>query len=97
MEKPPKWAIERARELAAAEPNGTNFLNAHARYIAQHEEKPVDPNLLAAREICAAVAEDLNAKNTAVCYREGYSDKTDRIQLALAELRKAEARGRGEA
>ena len=44
----PQWAIERVHELSA---NG--ITDAFARYIASKEEPPVDPLMVAAREIVA--------------------------------------------
>lgn len=55
----PKWAVERAEELAAAEAEGgttwTPLADAFARYIAAHEEPPVDPLLVEARQIAAEI------------------------------------------
>ena len=52
----PQWAIRRAEELC-----GCNFYGdaggvagAFARYIAAHEQPPVDPDVIAVREIVAA-------------------------------------------
>ena len=59
----PQWALERAAELANKEAGDACFTAAYmaglylgeafARYIAQHEEPPVDPVLKDAREIAA--------------------------------------------
>lgn len=53
----PQWAIRRAEELC-----GCNFYGdaggvagAFARYIAQHEQPPVDPDVLEARQLIADV------------------------------------------
>lgn len=55
----PEWALAMASDLAFAE-NGppvhyTRELVAFARYIASHEQPPVDPILLRAREIVANI------------------------------------------
>lgn len=59
----PKWAIERACDLINDQTTSrpyslkadvrTPSVVAMARYISQHEEPPVDPDLLTAREILA--------------------------------------------
>lgn len=61
---PPVWAVEKALKLMAyggiplpkiqAEPNEHYEVVAFARYITEHEEAPVDPDVLAVREIIAA-------------------------------------------
>ena len=67
----PDWAKNRACDIANAEDPGTNWLvtdvtenykllETFARYIAAHEEAPVDPLLLEAREIAANEYEKFN-------------------------------------
>ena len=48
-----------------------------ARYIEGHEEKPVDPLVLAAREVCAVYYEGRGADEIAQKYRDGYYDSSD--------------------
>ena len=63
----PEWAAKKAAELANASPvaigisewNASDvkvygIAEAFARYIAEHETAPVDPDVLAVREILAA-------------------------------------------
>lgn len=56
---PPEWAIERAKEvLSKGDPRSIRTLAswiylAFARYIAEHEEPPVDPCVAAGRKLVA--------------------------------------------
>lgn len=61
-EEIPEWAWERAEVLCKAERSSTDWwtpnrdfpsVSALARYIAQHEEPPVDPLLIEARKLYA--------------------------------------------
>ena len=93
----PQWAKERACELAneAKEMPGywnpedvvgcKSPLTALARYIAKHEEPPVDPDLITAREICARVC----VHHDALLYREGHFDSDPEVQFALTKLKEA--------
>ena len=67
MAEIPEWAAKKAAELANASPvaigisewNASDvkvygIAEAFARYIAEHETAPVDPDVLAVREILAA-------------------------------------------
>ena len=47
----PEWALKRADALIIK--TGDTLHEGFARYIAQHEEPPVDPDLLLAREAAA--------------------------------------------
>lgn len=106
-EEIPQWAKQRACELANAVSGfsqwkrhevgkvGYPTLTAFARYIAQHEQPPVDPDLVKAREICARVAEEL-AKHEffegmvwAADYRKGFYDDDPEVQFALSALKEA--------
>lgn len=54
-EKVPEWALERAVDLYHREPIFSSdiaviYKHALARYIAEHEEPPVDPLVIEARE-----------------------------------------------
>ena len=54
-EEIPQWAFDRAvQEVAADERYPGIYLKPFARYIAQHEQPPVDPDVIAVREILAA-------------------------------------------
>ena len=60
----PEWAAKKAAELMnaevghsawnAREVNSFSAFRAFARYIAEHETAPVDPDVLAVREMLAA-------------------------------------------
>ena len=60
----PQWALEKAHGLLKVEcgltPHFERYtrssepVTAFARYIAQHEQPPVDPDVIAVREIVAA-------------------------------------------
>ena len=64
MAEIPLWAAKKAAELMNAEAghsawnarevNSFSAFRAFARYIAEHETAPVDPDVLAVREILAA-------------------------------------------
>ncbi|HET8729512.1 MAG TPA: hypothetical protein VFM34_00165 [Moraxellaceae bacterium] len=84
---PPQWAIDRAYELVG---EGYAY-TAFARYIAEHEQPPVDPDLLTAREICARVADEIGREGDAGNYRDGIYDFDEELKFALSKLR--EARG----
>ena len=92
----PHWAKERACELANKESGrhswfpadcnqGYTSLTALARYIAKHEEPPVDPDLITAREICARVC----VHHDALLYREGHFDSDPEVQFILTKLKEA--------
>ena len=55
----PQWAKDRARELVPIEPRlmitMADVADAFARYIAAHEQPPVDPDVLEARQLIADV------------------------------------------
>ena len=70
---------------------------AFARYIAEHEEPPVDPLLLEAREIAASLAGDAAYhRNWADNVRAGKYDAEDRVQGALAALKRGIEIGKGQ-
>lgn len=99
-EEIPQWAKERACELAnAAWGRGNRFdtdsvdfwpsIRAFARYIAQHEQPPVDPDLVKAREICARVYENSGCGIAAGNCRSGKLDDYSEVQFALSALKEA--------
>lgn len=91
----PQWALKRAYDLIDREPFDTlgrvfdrSVARAFARYIAEHEEPPVDPDLLLAREACANLLEENNIRQPAAdLYRGGEYDDTANILLALKTIR----------
>lgn len=97
----PQWAIERAAELAcevATKPiyNADKVVNLHldqafASYIAKHEEPPVDPLLIEAREIAAKHYERLQ------CFDQARSGMSLRDYFAGQALTGLLAHASGEA
>ncbi len=99
----PMWAKERACELANAEDHrmsppvaaawkvsdrGYPTLTALARYIATHEQPPIDPLLVEAREI--ALEHDNGRDDILVAddYRNGRRDFTSPVLCALVGLKR---------
>lgn len=90
---PPVWAIEKARALFEAEmATGVagHANRAFARYIAQHEEPPVDPMLRRAREIANRAEGDwLEDRGGGAMpdYTGGHYDDHAPVRAALIALR----------
>ena len=105
---PADWALERAVELANANGAnwtaentkqhhfggmvGPVTMQAFARYIEAHEQPPVDPDLVTAREICAAFASYFSSRVLPSDCKNGEFDHATAVQFALAKLK--EARGK---
>ena len=93
---PPDWAIERALSLA---PTGAELEDvkrhwpghtahiAFARYIAVHEQPPIDPLLIEAREIVARGYEPY-LMPCAESARAGSQDDQLPVKCALVALRR---------
>lgn len=100
---PADWAIDKACQLCDCMSCKRDVIRKHethwaegavmqlARYIEAHEQPPVDPDLVTAREICALVEKNNGYYNAACRYREGVNDADPEVQFALAKLK--EARG----
>jgi hypothetical protein len=86
----PQWAKERAIELADAEDweKVPALATAFARYIAEHEDPPVDPLLIEAREICALDCEKFRLLSSAGNYRRGVNDKGDTLRVVITALKR---------
>lgn len=97
--RPPQWAIDKAdRLLGETDPRAFGDGYRHplaawvattfARYIAEHEQPPVDPLLVEAREIVASDAERRGySAMSAKAIREGtYCE--DEVSMALTGLRR---------
>lgn len=90
----PTWAAARAHSLIAAEPEGTLWSAsaeyAFARYIAEHEEPPVDPLLIEARKVLGDWADETwgSGSNFAAEYRNGVLNDDSNSRLALAALKR---------
>jgi hypothetical protein len=102
---PADWAIERAIELVNVDGStythesltqnhivGWSLGKAFARYIEAHEQPPVDPDLVTAREICAKVTRQWHETSAENRYLKGLDDNDAEVQFALAKLK--EARGK---
>lgn len=100
---PADWAIDKACQLCDCMSCKRDVIRKHethwaegavmqlARYIEAHEQPPVDPDLVTAREICARVCNDFGRTSNAKAYRDGDYDAEEELQFALAKLK--EARG----
>lgn len=111
MSKPPVWAVERANELAINAgmpverarvfdgPYTAPLQTAFARYIAEHEEPPVDPLLIEARQVAVETLA-LHANHSPITareIREGNWDKQPIVQAPLAALRRGIEIGKSKA
>lgn len=94
----PAWAFKRAAELSKDEEPRIHWagdkaavyasMGAFARYIAEHEQPPVDPLLVEAREIVAKYYDDEGQPNHAQAIRAGNWNETGLVKSALAALRR---------
>lgn len=88
----PRWALDRVEQEAGPRPRPECIpedetiiiARAFARYIAQHEQPPVDPDVIAVREIMAASRHDGNV----------LSDGHPLFQAALTAYRKHKEAGK---
>ena len=90
-DSPPEWAWKRMRDLTAVEVATNAREVAFARYIAAHEEAPVDPLLLEAREIVKAVLHSGTGHTRCNCAAEidaGKWDGKGKVETALRSLRR---------
>jgi hypothetical protein len=86
----PEWAVKRANDLTSEAmkdgswlPFGGHASAAFARYIAEHEEPPVDPLLIEAREIGAT-----HCPESADAFRVGLRDGHSSVKAILAALKR---------
>lgn len=94
-EEVPDWAWMRAVELANADGSnweiesfkGWSAGKAFAAYIAQHEDEPVDPDLLIAREAAGQVYDDCGCPVFSRQFRDGEQDFLDTICIALRAIK----------
>jgi len=84
----PEWAVKRAASMCNAEDVTLNAFDAFARYIAEHEQPPVDPDVLAMREILAAWHNDDCDIHLLSSLQSGYFDDDGGFQAAIAVYRK---------
>ena len=98
----PTWALKLACELSAV---GWDFyialaprhvrrsIQAFARYIVKHQDEPVDPLLLEAREVAASAYEGLDFAGIASRIRDGDRDDGLHVSIALAALKRRDELG----
>lgn len=107
-EFPPDWAIERAYSLTIAEPGANHggyslsivkrdYLGfpttiALARYIAEHEEAPIDPLLIEAVEIAGFAFDDFSSDD----FKSGRVEKDPKVDMCLEALRRGIELGKAE-
>jgi len=94
----PEWAVKRATDLTSEAmkdgswlPIGGHASAAFARYIAEHEEPPVDPLLIEAREIAAAAIEAVPgewSRHPPDSYRAGEHDDEPGLKAIVTALKR---------
>ena len=85
-----QWSLKRVREIAGA--GAIEY--AFARYIEQHEKPPVDPDVLAVREILAAYTLHFDESYvTEDIYKAGEGDGQTWFQAVLEVYRTIKANG----
>lgn len=95
----PQWAVKEALKrsnlfnspcLVAKNKDmaWSKAVNAFASYIAQHEEPPVDPLLIEAREIVAKYFDERGNSRVAKTCRSGDCDTTGTLQMTIEGLRR---------
>ena len=96
-EQPPVWAMQRAIEEAALirkepwlmpSPDAKQAVEAFARYIMQHEQPPVDPDVSIVREI---LAQATPYEDVAKSFLAGDWDSKPQFIAALTRFRQAVA------
>lgn len=91
----PDWAYKRVVDIYRQTPNG-HFIyagavkglplwDAFAKYISEHEEPPVDPDLILARKACAS-RPGIHSKD-AEAYFSGHFDNSVNVQSALRAIK----------
>lgn len=90
---PPQWAMDKALALRERENDRDSdwdivVTRAFARYIAEHEEPPVDPLLIEAREIAAETWRNAGSIRYADNIEAGRRDGANDVVIALAALRR---------
>ena len=89
---PPEWALDRAEAILFPDRRtiflmrGGSVLQNLALYVAAHEEPPVDPLLIEAREIVAN-ADVSRTLNQTMAIREGRGGERQ-VEIALAALKR---------
>lgn len=88
-EKVPEWAIARAlEELGVGGQPVCHVVHGFARYIAEHEEPPVDPMLVEARKVAARAYQNCRDHDMAKLALNGDLDGKYEVVCALEGLRR---------
>lgn len=96
MDEIPGWAIDEAQKrIDAYDGPGNAARNVLAKMIVEHETAPVDPDVLAVRAICAAMADVHLGLTEARHYLEGLCDNGLAFQAVLAAYREHASKRNG--
>lgn len=91
----PEWAMERARELTESEcASFPRLFRAFARYIADHEKAPADPDLLEARQIEYEICKAQDMFDPEQALRGEWDDK-EGLQGVLRAIKRGRELERG--
>lgn len=82
----PEWAYAEVNRLSQEQ--GGRMSDAFARYIAQHEQPPVDPDLIEARRLAANDATIQGKRIVAGNIEDGHLDDDFGVPLALAAIKR---------
>lgn len=96
-----QWALSKVDDLAGAENGAASYRRAFARYIMSKEEPPVDPDMIAAREVVCDYHHDKHPESPwhveqAEMVRSGRFDKMLDVQAAYHGIKRGRALERGE-
>ena len=85
----PEWAFDRVDSICGDNMGGImnrsfSSVKAFARYIAEHEQPPVDPDLLLAREVASRQYE---SETVDQLIRDGLGDELIGVMAALAAIK----------
>ena len=100
-EEIPQWALDRVEQEAGPRPRPECIpedetiiiAKAFARYIMKREQPPVDPDVIAVREILAAVASMVDYVAGPKVYEAGTADQMPHFIAALTAYRKHKEAG----
>lgn len=95
------WAFDKVDNLAVAENGAASYRRAFARYIMSKEEAPVDPDMIAAREVVCGYHHDKHPESPwhieqAELVRSGRMDNMLDVQAAYHGIKRGRALERGE-
>ena len=87
----PGW-LDEADDLNPTFPSVAAF----ARYIAEHEEPPVDPDLIEARKLVAGKYQSIRDHDYAGWVNSGQKDDSSEVRLILSAIKRGRELERGE-